>query len=46
MKPRPVLEVLIVMGVIGILVEIAAVHTWISIAAGVSAALWLLSRAR
>lgn len=32
------------MGVIGILVEIAAAHTWIAIAAGVAAAFWLLSR--
>lgn len=46
MKPRPIIEVLIVMGVIGIVVEIAAAHTWIVIAAGVASAFWLLSRSQ
>lgn len=44
MRPRPVLEVLIVLGVIGLLLEIAEGHTWILISAGVVAAIWLLAR--
>jgi hypothetical protein len=44
MRPRPVLEVLIVLGVVGLLLEIAEGHTWIVVSAGVAAALWLISR--
>jgi hypothetical protein len=36
--------VLIVLGVIGLLLEIAEGHTWIVISAGVAAALCLLAR--
>jgi hypothetical protein len=39
-----VLEVLIVLGVVGLLLEIAEGHTWIVVSAGVAAALWLISR--
>jgi len=44
MRPRPVLEVLIALGVVGLLLEIAEGHTWIVVAAGVTAAIWLFSR--
>jgi hypothetical protein len=44
MRPRVILEVLIVMGVVGILLEIAGGHPWPVIAAGVAAAIWLMAR--
>jgi hypothetical protein len=44
MRPRPVVEVLFVLGVVGLMVEIAEGHTWIVVAAGVAAAIWLLAR--
>ena len=44
MRPRPVLEVLVVMGVVGLMLEIAGGHPWPVIAAGVAAAIWLMSR--
>ena len=44
MRPRAILEVLIVMGCVGLLLEIAEGHTWIVVGAGVSAAIWLLAR--
>ena len=44
MRPRPVLEVLCVLGVVGLLLEIAEGHTWVVIAAGVAAGIWLMSR--
>ena len=46
MRPLPILEILIALGVIGLLLEIAAGHTWLVIIAGVAAAIWLLSRSR
>ena len=42
MRPRPVLEVLVVMGVVGLMLEIAGGHPWPVIAAGVAAAIWLM----
>ncbi len=44
MRPRVILEVLIVMGVVGLLLEIAGGHPWPVIAAGAAAAIWLLAR--
>lgn len=44
MRLRPILEMLIVMGVIGLLLEITEGHTWIVITAGAVAAIWLLAR--
>ena len=44
MRPRPVAEVLVVLGVVGLMVEIAEGHTWIVVAAGVAAAIWLMAR--
>ncbi len=44
MRPRAILEVLIVMGCVGLLLEIAEGHTWIVVGAGVAAAIWLLAR--
>jgi hypothetical protein len=44
MRPRVILEVLIVMGSVGLLLEIAEAHTWVIISAGVVAAIWLLAR--
>jgi len=44
MRPRVVLEVLVVLGVVGLMLELAGGHTWAVIAAGVAAAIWLLAR--
>jgi hypothetical protein len=44
MRPRPVLETLIVMGLIGLLLEITEGHPWVLVAAGAVAAIWLLAR--
>ncbi|MEO5714653.1 MAG: hypothetical protein ABIT37_14295 [Luteolibacter sp.] len=44
MRLRTVLEVLVVMGVVGLALELAEAHTWVIIAAGVAAAIWLLAR--
>ena len=44
MRPRPVLEVLIVLGLVGLLLEIAEGHTWVLVASGAAAAIWLLAR--
>ncbi len=44
MRPRAILEVLVVMGVVGLLLEISGGHTWPIVAAGVVAAVWLLAR--
>jgi len=44
MRPRIVLEVLVVLGVVGLALELAEGNTWVLIAAGVAAAIWLLAR--
>jgi hypothetical protein len=44
MRPRPVAEILVVLGVLGLLLEIAGGHSWVLIAAGVAAAIWLMAR--
>ena len=44
MRPRPILETLVVMGSVGLLLEITEGHTWVLIAAGAVAAIWLLAR--
>ena len=44
MRPRPVLEVLVVLGVVGLALELADGHPWVLIATGVAAGIWLLSR--
>lgn len=46
MRPRTVIEVLIVLGVVGLMVEIAEGHPWALVAAGVAAAIWLLARSQ
>lgn len=46
MNTRTLAEVVIVLAVIGLLLEIAAGNTWLVIAAGAVAGLWLVSRAR
>ena len=46
MRPRPVVEVLVVLGVVGLMVEIAEGHTWLVIAAGVAATIWLMARSQ
>lgn len=43
-RPRVILEVLVVMGVVGLLLEIADGHPWPVIAAGAAAAIWLMAR--
>lgn len=43
MRPRAIVEILIVLGVVGLLLEIADGHTWIVVAAGVAAAVWLMA---
>jgi hypothetical protein len=45
MRLRLIVEILIVIGVLGLMVEIAEGHTWLFVAAGVAGAIWLLSRA-
>lgn len=45
MNPRLIAEVVVVIAVIGLLLEIAGGHTWVVVAAGVAAAIWLVSRA-
>jgi len=37
---------LVVLGTVGLLSEIAEGHTWVLVAAGAAAALWLLGRSR
>ena len=44
MRPRPIAEILVVLGVVGLLLEIAGGHTWVLVAAGAAAAIWLMSR--
>jgi hypothetical protein len=44
MRPRVILEVLVVMGIVGLLLEIAGGHPWPVIAAGVAAAILLMGR--
>jgi hypothetical protein len=44
MRPRAIVEILIVLGVVGLLLEIADGHTRIVVAAGVAAAIWLMAR--
>ncbi|MEO8613776.1 MAG: hypothetical protein ABI600_01435 [Luteolibacter sp.] len=44
MRPRVVLEMLVVLGVVGLALELAEGHTWVLIASGVAAAIWLLAR--
>lgn len=44
MRPRPIAETLIVLGVVGLLLEIAGGHTWVLVAAGVAASIWFLAR--
>jgi len=35
-------EILIVMGIVGLLLEITEGHPWVIVAAGVAAAIWLM----
>lgn len=44
MRPRPVLEMLIVLGIVGLALEVAEGHAWVLIATGAAAAIWLLAR--
>ena len=44
MRPRAIVEILIVMGIVGLLLEVAEGHTWIVVGAGVAAAIWLMAR--
>ena len=44
MRPRAIVEILIVLGIVGLLLEIAEGHTWIVVGAGVAAAVWVLAR--
>jgi hypothetical protein len=44
MRPRPVLEILVVLGVVGLALELADGHPWMLIAAGIAAGIWLLTK--
>lgn len=44
MRLRPILEILVVLGVVGVLLELADAHPVGVITAGVVAAIWLLAR--
>ena len=44
MRPRPIIEMLIILGTVGLIVEIAEGHSWVLICAGVAAAIWLMAR--
>jgi len=44
MRLRAILEVILVMGIVGLLLEISEGHTWIVVGAGVAAALWRIAR--
>ena len=44
MRQRNIIEILIILGTIGLIVEIAEGHSWVLIAAGVAAAIWLMAR--
>ena len=44
MRLRPILEILIILGVVGLIVEIAEGHGWMLVAAGAAAAVWSLAR--
>jgi hypothetical protein len=44
MRPRPLLEILAVLGVVGLVMELASAHVWPLIAAGIATTIWLLAR--
>ena len=44
MRQRTIIEILIILGTIGLIVEIAEGNSWVLIAAGVAAAIWLMAR--
>jgi hypothetical protein len=44
MRPRPIIEILIILGIIGLILEITEGHPWVLIAAGVAATIWLMAR--
>jgi hypothetical protein len=44
MRPRVIIEVLVVLAVIGLILEVADGHPWVLISAGVAAAIWLMAR--
>ena len=44
MRTRPILEMLVVLGTAGLLLELAGGHTWAAVTAGAIAAVWLLAR--
>ncbi|MCP5544218.1 MAG: hypothetical protein H7A49_13110 [Akkermansiaceae bacterium] len=44
MRLRPILEVVVVIGVLGLCLEVVEAHTWVMVAAGAAAAIWLMAR--
>ena len=44
MRVRPLVEILTVIALTGLLLEVAKIHLWALVAAGVVAAVWLLAR--
>jgi hypothetical protein len=44
MRPRAILEVIVIVSVTGLFLEVAKIHLWALTAAGVVAAVWLLAR--
>jgi hypothetical protein len=44
MRARAILEVIVVVSVTGLMLEVAKIHLWALVAAGVIAAVWLLAR--
>ena len=44
MRTRAILEVILVMGIVGLLLEISEGHAWIVVGAGAAAALWRIAR--
>lgn len=44
MRPRAILEVILVVSVTGLILEVAKIHVWALVAAGVIAAVWLMAR--
>ena len=44
MRPRVILEVIVVVSVTGLILEVARIHLWALVAAGIVASVWLLAR--
>jgi hypothetical protein len=44
MKTSAIIEIVVVIAVTGLLLEVARIHIWALVAAGIVASVWLLAR--